>query len=81
MVKHKTVKNGFKHYFSNSVNSDKIKDSLRRIPRRTNKLDNSIKDYTKTSEKHSIYKNVDDTMIQTERIDNTLIKIYHYLRN
>jgi YHS domain-containing protein len=81
MVKHKTAKNGFKHYFSNSATSDKFKDSLKRIPRRTNKMDMTIMDNPRMSLKQSIYKNSDDTIVQTERIDSTLVKIYHYLRN
>ena len=53
MVKTKIGKNGYKHFFSNIINSDKTRSSLKRIPRRTNKLDNNIFD-NKSGEKQSI---------------------------
>lgn len=63
MVKNKLGKNGFKHYFSNSMNSDKTKESLKRIPRRKNMLDNTIID-NKSGEKQSIYKNMEETAVK-----------------
>lgn len=81
MVRSKIEKNGYKHYFSNSVNSDKFKDTLRRIPRRTHKLESSPTDSIKNYEKFSIYKSSEDASLKAQIINNTLIKIYHYLRD
>jgi hypothetical protein len=63
MVKTKLGKNGFKHYFSNSINSDKAKEALKRIPRRTNRFDNTIID-NQSGEKQSIYKNMEETAVK-----------------
>lgn len=68
-------------YMVNSMKNSANRNSLKRIPRKTARVDMSDTTLSKASEFKSIYRMCDELNAEKERMNSTLLKIYHYLRN
>lgn len=69
------------HYMINSMRNPVNRDSLKRVPRKTARMDVSDSNLSKAGEFKSIYRACDEATADGDKLNSTLVKIYHYLRN